>query len=107
MLIKLAVPVWCEYDDGFREPEGDVIVGSEYPKIGDELVLCDKNTWVVKAIEGDPRYEWPKVICKLKKEKENVSTSDKHPRPTGRPIPDENENPRRREAGQEGGVFTE
>lgn len=76
-MIKLAVPVWCEYPNGFREPEGDVIVGSEYPKVGDELVLCDGKTWVVKVIEGDPNYGWPKVICELKKKKEKESVGNR------------------------------
>ena len=62
MSIKYAVPVWCQYDDGYREPEGDVIV-NRYPVVGDKLILCDKKEWVVVAVEGDPAHCWPKVIC--------------------------------------------
>lgn len=58
----MGVPVWCQYDDGFREPEGDVWL-EQYPEIGDELTLCDGNKWKVVAIEGDPKRCWPKVIC--------------------------------------------
>ena len=62
MSVKYAVPVWCQSEDGFREPEGDVVV-DEYPKVGDELLLCDGKKWKVVAIEGDPELCWPKVIC--------------------------------------------
>lgn len=78
MPIMLAVPVWCEYEDGFREPEGDIIV-SRYPIVGDELVLCDKKTWVVTDIEGDPRTCWPKVICRIKPELEKEKENDNRP----------------------------
>ena len=44
---------------------------------------------------------------KIEKEQEDVSTSNKYPRPDGRPIPIEDKNPRRSEASQEGGVFKE
>lgn len=63
MKVLLCVPVWCEHDDGFREPEGDVVVGSAYPAVGFGMVLCDKKVWQVKRIEGNPEHEWPKVIC--------------------------------------------
>ncbi len=62
-MLMLAVPVWCQYDDGFREPEGDVLM-EKYPKIGDELTLCDNKKWKVIVIEGNPVLCWPKVICK-------------------------------------------
>lgn len=61
-MVKLAVPVWCEYEDGFREEEGDIIV-DEYPKVGDKLKLCDGKIWTVVKVEGNPAICWPKVIC--------------------------------------------
>lgn len=59
----IAYPVWCQYDDGFREPEGDMAFEPP-PKVGDELILCDKKTWIIVKIEQG--YNWPKVICERK-----------------------------------------
>lgn len=68
MSIQIAVPVWCQYDDGFREPEGDVLMpDSKYPVIGDVLTLCDGKKWKVVKIEGDPERCWPRVICEKEK----------------------------------------
>lgn len=62
MTFKIAVPVWCEYEDGFREPEGDVIT-NRYPFIGEGMMLCDKRLWIVTAVEGCPNLGFPDVIC--------------------------------------------
>ena len=63
MGFKVGVPVWCEYTNGFREPEGDVVT-SRYPKVGEGMVLCDGKVWMVVALEGPhPSRGWPKVIC--------------------------------------------
>jgi hypothetical protein len=62
MRFKISFPVICEYEDYFREPEGDVI-GDRYPYTGEGIILCDKHLWIVTAIEGDPNFGWPKVIC--------------------------------------------
>jgi len=67
MSISYDVPVVCQFpnQDGFREPEGTVIV-NRYPVVGDVLILSDKKEWIVVAVEGDPNYCWPEVICELK-----------------------------------------
>ena len=59
MIVKIAYPVICQFNDGFREPEGDVIFDSP-PKVGDKMILSDKKEWIVVKVEKD--YDWPKVI---------------------------------------------
>ena len=63
-----------------------------------QIRLCEANS-EQKSANVD--------LERLKKEKADVSASEKHARPNGRPIPTENKSPRRSEAGQGRGVFTE
>jgi hypothetical protein len=69
MSIKFGLYTICRYDDGFEEPEGTVIYDELPPKIGTEVVLCDKRTWIVTEIDK----EYSKVYV-ARKESENDST---------------------------------
>ena len=51
MTMKFGLYTICEFDDDAPEPEGIVIYDELPPKIGTEVVLCDKKIWIVTRYE--------------------------------------------------------
>lgn len=49
--MKFGLYTICEFGDSAPEPEGTVIYDELPPKVGTEVILSDKETWVVVRYE--------------------------------------------------------
>ncbi len=67
--MKFGIGVMCCFDDEAPEPEGTVLFEG-WPKVDDEVVLCDGNIWIIIEIDDENGSSYP---VKVKRKKIYVS----------------------------------